>query len=98
MIFPSLFEGFGMPILEAMACGCPVACSNTTSCPEVAGDAALLFDPLDSEAIAEAIHALVTDADLRNSLRKRGLARVQEFQWKDVIAQHEAVYRRAAAL
>jgi glycosyltransferase involved in cell wall biosynthesis len=64
MVFPSLFEGFGIPLVEAMACGCPVACSNTTSLPEVAGDAGVTFDPLDSEAMAASIWSAWNDEEL----------------------------------
>jgi len=81
-VFPSLYEGFGLPVLEAMARGVPVACSNASSLPEVAGDAALLFDPRDESAIAEALHRLLDDSALCERLRTRGLARVTEFTWQ----------------
>jgi glycosyltransferase involved in cell wall biosynthesis len=80
-VFPSLYEGFGLPVLEAMARGVPVACSNASSLPEVAGEAALLFDPRDQPAIAEALRRLLDDNELRESLRARGLAQVAEFTW-----------------
>jgi glycosyltransferase involved in cell wall biosynthesis len=80
-VFPSLYEGFGMPVLEAMACATPVLTSSTTALPEVAGDAALLVDPLDTAALTAALHRLVSDADLRADLRQRGLARVRQFSW-----------------
>ncbi len=95
-VFPSLYEGFGLPPLEAMACGTPVIASNTTSLPEVVGDAALTVDPLDSHAIAEAIRRLVADADLRASLAKRGLARARLFSWEKAAAQTWAVLQQAA--
>lgn len=82
VVFPSLYEGFGLPVLEAMACGAPVACSDRSSLPEVAGDAALLFDPADHEAMAEAMRRLVRDAGLRRDLATRGLARSREFTWR----------------
>lgn len=82
LVFPSLFEGFGMPVLEAMACGCPVICSNTTSLPEVAGDAALLIDPLDDEAWADALVQILRHSELRAELRKRGLQQAQRFSWR----------------
>ncbi|MGO9248340.1 MAG: glycosyltransferase family 4 protein [Solirubrobacteraceae bacterium] len=80
-VFPSLYEGFGLPVLEAMARGVPVACSNTSSLPEIAGDAALMFDPHDERAIASAMRRLLDDSALRESLCARGLARVAEFTW-----------------
>jgi len=81
-IFPSLYEGFGLPVLEAMCCGVPVACANVSSIPEVAGDAGVLFDPYDIDAMAGAIIALATDAALRDTYRKRGLARGELFSWR----------------
>jgi glycosyltransferase involved in cell wall biosynthesis len=80
--FPSLYEGFGLPVLEAMARGVPVACSNASSLPEVAGDAALLFDPRDEQAIASALRRLLDEPALAASLRARGLVRAREFTWE----------------
>jgi glycosyltransferase involved in cell wall biosynthesis len=81
-VLPSLYEGFGLPVLEAMARGVPVACSNASSLPEVAGDAALLFDPTDEPAIADAISRLLVEDRLRDRLVARGRNRVQEFTWE----------------
>jgi glycosyltransferase involved in cell wall biosynthesis len=80
-VFPSLYEGFGMPVLEAMACATPVLTSTTSALPEVAGDAALLVDPHDTEAIAEGLARLLTDAALRERLREQGMQRAAQFTW-----------------
>jgi len=80
-VFPSLYEGFGLPVLEAQACGCPVITSNTSSLSEVAGDAALLVDPSDTSAIAEGMQRIATDPALRESLIERGLANARRFSW-----------------
>ena len=93
-VFPSLYEGFGLPVLEAMACGTPVITSNTSSLPEVAGDAALLVDPHDVEAIAAAMHRVLTDPDLARKLRKKGLARASQFTWERTARETIAVYEK----
>jgi glycosyltransferase involved in cell wall biosynthesis len=80
-VFPSLYEGFGLPVLESMACGTPVVCSNTSSLPEVAGEAALQVDPLDVEAWTGALHQIVTDTGLRSTLVERGLTQMRRFSW-----------------
>jgi glycosyltransferase involved in cell wall biosynthesis len=80
-VFPSLYEGFGMPVLEAMACGAPVLTSTTSSLPEVAGDAALLVDPHDTQAIAQGIARLVDDTALREQVRQQGYEHVAGFTW-----------------
>jgi glycosyltransferase involved in cell wall biosynthesis len=80
-VFPSLYEGFGMPVLEAMACATPVLTSTTSALPEVAGDAALLVDPHDTAAIAEGLARLISDAALRERLRERGVQRAAQFTW-----------------
>jgi glycosyltransferase involved in cell wall biosynthesis len=80
--FPSLYEGFGFPVLEAQACGTPVLTSTTSSLPEVAGEAALLVDPMSTEAIADGLHQLVTDSSLRKRLRAAGFANIQRFSWQ----------------
>lgn len=95
-ILPSLHEGFGIPVLEAMACGAPVVTSNSSSLPEVAGDAALLVDPLDTEAIAEAVRRLLDDEGLRASLRAKGLERAKLFPWSRTARETLQVYRDVA--
>ena len=87
LIFPSLYEGFGLPILEAMACGTPVVTGNTTAMPEVAGDAALLVDPSSVEQIASAMEQLVSDASLQRRLREEGPTRAARFSWVDTISR-----------
>ncbi len=92
-VFPSLYEGFGLPVLEAMACGTPVACSDTSSLPEVVGDAALTFPPTNPQAIAGSLARLLQDADLRAELRERGLHQAARFSWERTAAQTLALYR-----
>jgi hypothetical protein len=94
LVFMSLSEGFGMPVLEAFGFECPVLCSNKTSLPEIAGDAALLLDPTDAGAVARAMAAIVTDEKLRASLVEKGKARFKEYSWeRPAIALHEALTR-----
>jgi glycosyltransferase involved in cell wall biosynthesis len=92
-VYPSLYEGFGLPVLEAMACGTPVITSNRASLPEVAGDAALLVDPTQPEALAAAMTSILNDAELRRTLRAKGLARAHTFTWDAVAQQTVAIYR-----
>jgi glycosyltransferase involved in cell wall biosynthesis len=91
-VFPSLYEGFGLPPLEAMASGTPVITSNVSSLPEVVGDAALMIDPYEPQAIAEAMYRVLTQPELRASLRTRGLARAREFSWERSIARVRQIY------
>jgi glycosyltransferase involved in cell wall biosynthesis len=92
-VFPSLYEGFGLPALEAMACGTPVVASNVSALPEVVGDAALQVSPLDVEALADAMERLLRDGRLRSDLRERGLARAARFSWEKAARQTVEVYR-----
>jgi hypothetical protein len=97
VVFPSLYEGFGMPVLEAMAAGCPVACSNRTSLPEVVGDAALLFDPRKPSDIAEAMCRLWFDQDLRSELMQNGKRRALAFTNSDEMTrEYWHLFQRAA--
>jgi len=98
LIFPSLFEGFGIPLLEAMASDCPVVCSNVTSIPEVVGDAALLFDPHDPEAIADAMHRVLTDTELRRTLVRAGRERCRQFSWERTARETLKVLEEAASV
>ena len=97
-VFASLYEGFGLPVLEAMACGVPVACSNTSSLPEIVGDAALTFDPTNVEAIAGAMSRLLDDAELRAELRQLGLKRARHFTWTETARRTLEVYRTVCVL
>lgn len=93
-VFPSRYEGFGLPVLEAMACGCPVISSNASSLPEVAGDAALFVEPLDIQGFSEAIEQLLTDQTLRESYIAKGLSRVQGFSWDRTAQETVEIYRK----
>jgi glycosyltransferase involved in cell wall biosynthesis len=92
LLFPSLYEGFGWPPLEAMACGTPVVASNAASLPEVVGDAGLMCSPLDYDGLANAMYALLTNNDLRLAVIKKGLMRASLFSWEKVAQQTLAVY------
>lgn len=94
LLHPSLCEGFGNPVAEAMACGCPVITSDCSAMPEVAGGAAVLVDPHDVDAIAAAVRRVTSDAALRDALRTRGLARAAALDWRAFAAANLALYRR----
>jgi glycosyltransferase involved in cell wall biosynthesis len=96
-VFPSLYEGFGLPPLEAMACGTPVVTSNVSSLPEIAGGAALLVDPYDAEAIADGIRRAVNDDALRADLSARGRARARAFSWSQSVAAIHQIYMEVLA-
>ncbi len=93
-VFPSLYEGFGMPPLEAMACGAPVVCSNASSLPEVVGDAARLVSPLDTRALTAAMCEVLSNSRLRREMRKKGLERSRAFSWERNAAETMDVYRK----
>ena len=94
--YPSLYEGFGLPPLEAMACGCPVLTSNVTSLPEVCGDAACYVNPEDEAGIADELARLLRDSQARAELKKRGLQRAELFSWERSAQEHMAVFRQVA--
>jgi len=96
-VFPSLHEGFGIPPLEAMRCGTPVIASNRSSIPEVVGDAALVVDPQDADALSHAMYRLYHDGALREDLRARSLTRAALFSWERTAAETLAAYRAALA-
>lgn len=97
-VYPSLYEGFGMPPVEAMACGCPVLCSDRGALGEVVGDAALIVDPDDTDDLSRKLRAMAFDRDLRERLRERGLRQAQRFDWNEAAAATLDVYRRTALL
>jgi len=90
--FPSLYEGFGFPVLEGMACGTPVITSNVSSLPEVAGDAALMVDPYSIDAIADAIQRMLDDSELRASMIAAGYEQVKFFTWQRAARQLHQIY------
>jgi len=93
-VFPSRYEGFGLPVLEAMACGCPVISSNASSLPEVAGDAAILLDPEDVNGFARNMETVSTDPGLRDDLRREGLVQAKRFPWDRAARETIAVYKK----
>ena len=95
-VYPSYFEGFGLPILEAMRCGTPVVAGNRTSVPEVAGEAAVFFDPFDTNSLVDALQRLLPDPEYRATLSAKGLQRASEFTWKTTARLTLEVYERAA--
>lgn len=97
-VFPSLYEGFGIPPIEAMACGTPVIASNATSLPEVVGDAAITFDPMDINSLTYNMDNVLSSETLRSELREKGYKRASEFSWQDTAKKTLVVYREAALL
>jgi glycosyltransferase involved in cell wall biosynthesis len=91
-VFPSLYEGFGMPVLEAMACGAPVITSNDTALGEVAGDAAVVIDPHDARALADSMIQVLENDSFRISLREKGFLRVKDYRWSQVAARTLSLY------
>jgi glycosyltransferase involved in cell wall biosynthesis len=93
-VYPSLYEGFGLPVIEAMACGTPVITSNVSSLPEVAANAAVLIDPRSEAEISTALEQLMEDPDLRMRLRRAGMERAKHFSWRRVAERTIEAYRR----
>ena len=94
-VFPSMHETFGLPLVEAMACGCPVITSDKTACPEIVGDAALTVDPLSTEDIAGAMRRVIRDRSLRQTLRARSIERAAHFTWERCGREHLDVFENA---
>ncbi len=94
-VMPSQYEGFGLPVIESMACGTPVVCSNVTSLPEVAGDAAVMVEPT-STSIAAGLMKIISDPSLRDELSKRGIARAATFTWEAAAGKVRAVFEEMA--
>jgi len=98
LAYPSLYEGFGLPPLEAMACGCPVVTSNSSSLPEVIGEAGIMVNPNDTESLAQAMRQVLTDSKLRDDMIRKGLEQAKRFSWKKTAEQTQEVYNKAAEL
>ncbi len=97
LVYPSLYEGFGLPVVEAMACGCPVITTNVSSLPEVAGSAALLIDPHDPAGFADALHSVILDRDLSTRLRGDGIRRAGDFSWDNTVSATYTIYDHVLA-
>ncbi len=97
LAYPSLYEGFGFPPLEAMACGCPVVTSDTSSLPEVVGEAGIMFNPYDTDSLVEAMRKVLTDSELRDDMVRKGLEQAKKFSWEKVARETQKVYNKVAS-
>jgi len=97
LAYPSLYEGFGLPPLEAMACGCPVVTSNTSALPEVVGDAGIMVDPYDSDGLAQAMARVLTDKNLREEMVRKGFEQARKFSWEETARKTQEVYNKVLA-
>ena len=98
LVYPSLYEGFGLPPVEAMACGCPVVTSNVSSLPEVVGDAALMIDPYNVDALAKAMAEILTNDGLRRGMIERGLAQAEKFSWEKTAAETLEIHEKVCGI
>ncbi len=96
LVYPSLYEGFGFPLLEAMACGCPVVTSNTSSLPEVVGEAGITVNPYDTDSLAQAMRQVLTNNELRDNMIRKGLEQAKKFSWEKTAKQTQEVYNKVA--
>ena len=92
LVFPSFYEGFGLPPLESMACGTPVITSNTSSLPEVVGDAGIMIDPYDVDTLAKSMYQILTNDELKNDMVKKGLERAKMFSWEQAAKETSKMY------
>ncbi len=93
LVYPSLYEGFGLPPLEAMACGCPVVTTNTSSLPEVVGEAGIMVNPYDTRSLVQAMRRVLTDDKLRDNMVRKGLEHARQFSWEKAARQTMEVYQ-----
>jgi alpha-1,3-rhamnosyl/mannosyltransferase len=98
LVFPSLYEGFGLPLIEAMASGCPVIAADRTSLPEVLGDAGILCDPLNSDELADAMKRLLEDEELRQKCYQKGLRRAAMYSWERVVKETVQIFKESIKL
>ena len=97
LAYPSLYEGFGFPPLEAMACGCPVVTSDTSSLPEVVGEAGIMFNPYDTDSLVEAMRKVLTDSELRDDMVRKGLEQAKKFSWEKAAKETQEVYNKVTS-